>query len=192
MSTALVVMACATTKPTAEWQDVGFSGSFGNLLVIGASDRPTTRRLFEDTFVQELAAIKVNAISSYKVMSQDQVVSRETVEAAIAGLEVDSVLVTRLLGVEEGVRYHPPTYYSHYRAYPSYYRHALDYTSPGYYTNYKILKIETNLYDIATQKLVWSMQSENIDPSTAQKIIEEQISLTIKALSGRGLISVKP
>jgi len=189
--TALVISACAT-KPIAEWQDEGFSGPINNVLIIGVSDQETSRRLFEDTFVKELAAHKVKAISSYRLMPIDQVVSRETVEAAIKGQIVDLVLVTRLLGVEEVEAYHPPSYYPYNRSYSSYYSHARQYSSPGYYESYKVLTLESNLYDTTTQQLVWSMQSENFDPSTPAKVIEQQIGLTIKILSERGLVPAKP
>ncbi len=63
---------------------------------------------------------------------------------------------------------------------------------PGYYESYKVLTLESNLYDTTTQQLVWSMQSENFDPSTPAKVIEQQIGLTIKILSERGLVQAKP
>lgn len=189
--TALVLSACAT-RPIAEWQDESFSGPINNLLIIGASDQQTNRRLFEDTFVKELAARKVKAISSYRLMPIDQAVSRESVEAAIEGKTVDLVLVTRLLGVEEVQAYHPPSYYPYNRSYSSYYSHSMQYSSPAYYENYKVLTLESNLYDTTSQQLVWSMQSENFDPSTPAKVIEQQIGLTIKTLGERGLIPAKP
>lgn len=189
--TALILSACAT-RPIAEWQDESFSGPIDNLLIIGASDQQTNRRLFEDTFVSELAARKVKAISSYRLMPIDKVVSRETVEAAIEGKTVDLVLVTRLLGVEEIQASRPPSYYPYNRSYSSYYSHAMQYSGSAYYESYKVLTLETNLYDTASQQLVWSMQSENFDPSTPARVIEQQIGLTIKTLSERGLISAKP
>jgi len=189
--TAVAISACAT-RPIAEWQDDSFSGPIDNVLIIGATDQQTSRRLFEDSFVKEFTARKVKAISSYRLMPIDQVVSRETVEAAIEGQTVDLVLVTRLLGVEEVQAYRPPSYYSYNSSYSSYYSHAMQYSGPGYYESYQVLTLESNLYDTATQQLVWSMQSENFDPSTPAKVIEQQIGLTIKTLSERGLISAKP
>lgn len=189
--TALVLSTCAS-RPIAQWQDDSFSGPIDNILIIGASDQQTNRRLFEDTFVRELTARKVKAISSYRLMPIDQAVSRESIEAAIKGQTVDLVLVTRLLGVEEVQIYHEPSYYTYNGSYASYYSHAMQYSGPGYYESYKVLTLETNLYHTATQQLVWSMQSENFDPSTPARVIEQQIGLTIKTLGKRGLITAKP
>ena len=189
--TAVAISACAT-MPIAEWQDESFSGPIDNVLIIGVSDQQTSRRLFEDTFLKELAARKVKAISSYKLMPIDQVVSRETVEAAIEGQTVDLVLVTRLLGVEEVQVYHPPSYYPYNSSYSSYYSHGMQYSGRSYFESYTVLTLESNLYDTATQQLVWSMRSENFDASTPANVIEQQIGLTIKRLSKSGLVPAKP
>ncbi len=189
--TTLAISACAT-NPTAEWQDESFSGPINNLLIIGASDQQTNRRLYEDAFVNELAAYQVTAISSYEIMPADQDISRETVTTAIKGKSVEQILVTRLVGVEEVEAYHPPSYYPYSRSYSSYYSHAMRYSGPGYYESYQILTLETTVYDTATQQLVWSMQSESFAPSSPAKVIEQQINLTIKTLSKRGLIPAKP
>jgi hypothetical protein len=183
-----IISACAS-NPIAEWQDEHFIGPVDNILIIGASEQPAVRRLFEDSFVRELAAIGIIAKPSYNVMPPDQAISRESVEAALADQAMDAVLVSRLLGVDEVQTYNPPSYYPYHRSYHSYYGHAMDYSSPGYYGKYKLLTLETNLYDTATEKLVWSMQSESIDPSTPKDVIEEQIHLTIKTLGERGLIA---
>ncbi len=188
----LIVSACASTKPVMEWRDEGFSGQLNHILVIAAADQVTQRHAIEDDYVEALTAVPVTAIPSYTLMDSDLALSRETVEAAIEGQGFDGVLVTRLLGVEEVEEYQPPVHYDHYRSYHRYYQRSLDYSSPGYYRNYKILKLETNLYDTATQELIWSMQSETIDPSAPQDVIEAQIILTIGRLTQGGLIAAKP
>ncbi len=188
----LIVGACASTKPIMEWRDEGFSGQLNHILVIAASDQVTQRRAIEDDYVKALTAVPVTAVPSYTLMDSDLALSRETVEVAIAGQGFDAVLVTRLLGVEEVEEYQPPVTYDHYRSYHRYYQRSLDYSSPGYYRKYKILKLETNLYDTATQELIWSMQSETIDPSAPQDVIEAQIVLTIERLTQGGLIAAEP
>jgi predicted GNAT family acetyltransferase len=175
-----------------EWRDEGFSGQLNHILVIAAADQVTQRHAIEDDYVKALTAVPVTAVPSYTLMDSDIALSRETVEAAIEGQGFDGVLVTRLLGVEEVEEYQPPVNYDHYRSYHRYYQRSLDYSSPGYYRKYKILKLETNLYDTATQELIWSMQSETIDPSAPQDVIEAQIKLTIDRLTQGGLIAAKP
>ena len=189
--TALMLSTCATKRPVMEWQDEGFSGPLDNILIIAAIERSTQRRIYEDEFVEALAAMKVEATPSYTLMTSSLTISRETVAAAIKGKNIDAVLVTRLLGVKEEEVYHPPSYYDHHRNYHRYYTHGLENDNRAYYRRFKVLTLETNIYDTATKELVWSMQSESIDPSTPRGIIEEQITLTIQTLQARGLIVAK-
>lgn len=189
--TALVLGACATKRPVMEWRDEGYSTALNNILVIAAIERSTRRRVYEDEFVEALEAFKVKATPSYELMTSSMTVSRETVEAAIKGQNIDAVLVTRLLGVKEEEIYRPPTYYDHHGSYHRYYTHALQSDNRAYYRRFKVLTLETNIYDAATQELVWSMQSESLEPSTPRNLIEEQIALTIRTLQARGLIVAK-
>lgn len=184
---ALAITACAT-QPIAEWRDPGYSGPVDNLLIVGVSDQITVRRSFEDRFVAALASKNVNATASYTLMPTGQAVSRATVEAAIAGRSIDAILVTRLLGVEEVDIYRPPPYFPYYSSYDLYYSRAMDLAGPGYYERYKVLKLETNLYDSASAQLIWSMQSQTFDSSTPDEVIREQIRLTIDTLVRQGLI----
>ena len=125
-------------------------------------------------------------------MTTGTAVTRQSVEEAIRGQNIDAVLVTRLLGVEDVESYRPPIHYDHHRGYFRYYEHSLSEANPGYYRKYKVLTLESNVYDTASRRLIWSMQSQNIDPSTPREVIEEQILLTINTLSVRGLVPASP
>jgi hypothetical protein len=185
---ALLLGACATTRPVHEWRSEGYSGTIDNILVIAAIERSTQRRVYEDLFADTLAIRGVTVTPSYALMTSSTEISRDTVEDAIRGRDIDAVLVTRLLGIEEVETYHPPTTRVYYGSYDSYYQHALTEVSPGYYRRYKVLTLETALYDSASGELVWSMQSEAIEPSTPRPVIEDQINLTIERLAAQGLL----
>jgi len=51
-----------------------------------------------------------------------------------------------------------------------------------------MLTLETNLYDTASRQLIWSMQSESLDSSTPQEVIDEQIVLSVERLVAKGLL----
>ena len=109
---------------------------------------------------------------------------------------MDSVLVTRVIGVEEIDTYTPPTYeyklttFDHrYRDYYSYFDYAVEVATPGYWDKYEVFKLESNLYDSATQQLIWSIQSESFDPRSAAQLIDRQVAVAIRSLRNTGLIS---
>jgi len=198
----VILMACAI-KPLAEWRDSEFKGRVDNILVIGVSDQAVVRRLFEDTFVKELAVLGVSAKSSYRVLTDEQISSKDALDAAIKAQSMDAVLVTRIVGVEEIETYTPPTYtytpptYTykpsafdrHYRDYHSYFNHAVRVATPGYWDKYEVLKLESNLYDSTSQRLIWSILSESFDPRSAKQMIDDQITIALKSLRKTGLIS---
>ena len=189
------LLAACAIKPLAEWRDSNFSGTVDNILIIGVSDQPVVRRLFEDTFVKELEALGVSAKSSYQVLTDEQISSKDALDTAIRAQSMDAVLVTRVIGVEEINTYTPPTYtYTpstfdrHYRDYHSYFNHAVQVATPGYWDKYEVLKLESNLYNSASQQLIWSIQSESFDPRSATQLIDDQITAAITSLRNTGLI----
>ena len=186
---ALTLVACTTTQKTSEWRDPAYAGQkFNNVLVIGVAKEATVRRMFESNLVDGLTEKQLAAAPSYSIMDHQEKISEETVEAAIIGKHFDAVLVTHLVGVEQKEVYRPPTYsagigyYGYYSA-----AHARVY-EPGYYDRYKVVKLETTLYDVKTKKPVWSMQSDTIDPQADEKLIKAVIDAVIKALSEQALI----
>jgi hypothetical protein len=185
---AILLAGCASTRSIVEWQDEAYSAKLDNILVIAALEDQTKRRAVEDAYVDGFVGVAVDAIPGYTLIANEAILSRETVEAAIAGQNFDAVLVTRLVGVEDVEQYQPPSRVGHYQSYHSYYAHARSFSGPGYNIKYKVLTLETNLYDTATQQLIWSMQSESIDPSAPQEVIDEQIKLTVERLVARGLV----
>ena len=192
LSAAMVLAGCSSARSLMEWQDEGYTAQLDNILVIAAVEEQTQQRAVEDAYVKQFAEIAVNAVPGYTLLADGSVLSRATIEAAIVGQDIDAVLVTRLAGVEEVEEYQPPSSIEYNRSYHRYYAHARAFSSPGYYIKYKVLTLETNVYDTASQQLVWSMQSESLDSSAPQEVIDEQIALTVKRLAARGLLPATP
>lgn len=192
------LLAACAVKPLVEWRNSDFTGTVDNILIIAVSDQPAVRRLFEDTFVKELAELGVSAKPSYQLLTDEQIASKDALEAAIRTRSMDAVLVASVIGVEEISTYTPPTYtytYTpsnfdpHYRDYHSYFNHAVRVATPGYWDKYEVLKLESNLYDSASQQLIWSVQSESFDPRSATQLIDDQITVAIRSLRNTGLIA---
>ena len=188
------LLAACAIKPLAEWRDSSYAGTVDNILIIGVADRPAVRRMFEG----------VSAKPSYKILTDEQISSKNALDAAISAQSMDAVLVTRVIGVDEIETYTPPTYtytpstydpyYAptkldpYYRDYHSYFSHAVRVATPGYWDKYEVVKLESNLYDSASQQLIWSIQSESFDPRSATQLIDDQIAVAIRSLRKTGLI----
>ena len=94
MVSSILVAGCASTRSVMEWQDEAWSGKLDNILVIAAAEDNARRRSIEDAYVEEFAAQSVGATPGYTLISNTSELSREIVEAAIAGQNLDAVLVT--------------------------------------------------------------------------------------------------
>jgi hypothetical protein len=192
IAVAAMITACTTAKPIAEWRDKGYSGgSFDNILIVGISDQVTLRRAFENAFVDRLADEAIAATAGFAVMPDQARPTEDNIKAVIKDMRFDAVLITHLVGVDEKAVYHAPTYRPApaYDRFYGYYGHVGGYVyEPGYYRRYTSVKLETNLYDAQTEALVWSMQSETIDPGSEQKLIDAKIRIVVKRLKAQGLL----
>lgn len=180
-----VLTACTTAKPTLEWRDQSFAGGpFDNILIVGISNQETVRRTFENTFVDRLQEDKIKATASFALMPAETRPSEKNIKAVISDIKFDSVLVTHMVGVKEKEVYHPAVYRNDtYRGFYDYYGYVGAYVyEPGYYTRHELVKLETNLYDTKTEQLVWSMQSESMDPNSEKSLIDAKIRLVINKL----------
>ena len=101
---ALWASGCATKMIISEWTNPAYSppaSSFKRIVVIGASDRTSIRRNFEDRLTGALQAIGVNAVPSYRYIPEDGKVAESRLKEAIRSADADAVIITRLSRVEE-------------------------------------------------------------------------------------------
>jgi hypothetical protein len=149
----------------------------------------TTRRSFEDQFVAQLKEHGVNAFASYAVIPSEEKLDKETVAAKAKDLEVDAVLVTRLVDTRKEKIAAPPQYY--YGGWYNYYTRAYEVArSPAYYTEYeyKVVSLETNIYDTKSGKLIYSALSDTSVEDTVEAAIKSFIRALIESLAKNGLL----
>jgi hypothetical protein len=189
--------SCASTKITSVWMDKDKAGtSYNNFLVIGISNEDHNRRLFETHFADQLNAAGVSGTVSFTLVPDATQINRETVAAAIKGKNIDAVIVTHLVAVDEQTVYresmgYRPTY-SHYDVLYDYYPYVKgNVYQPGYYTTHEIVRLETNLYEVESEQLVWTAQSKTFAPDSADEVIADLVKLVIKDLKEKGLIKAK-
>ncbi|MES0448059.1 MAG: hypothetical protein ABUJ92_16105, partial [Desulfobacterales bacterium] len=64
-------------------------------------------------------------------------------------------------------------------------------SSAGYSSTSKTLRLETNLYDVKTEELIWSGQSKTWSRDSKYEIINDVIKVVINDLQNNKLISPK-
>jgi hypothetical protein len=160
-----------------------------NLLVIGVTYNQETRRSFEGKMVAQLKATGIEAVTSVDVLpiSEKQQLEKDRVLKVVDEFGNDAVLITHLVYTEEkevitrdfsAVRSNYGFLWSYGNAY-----------SPGYSSVNATIILITNLYDVKTQKLIWSGQSETTKPESLDQTIDDVIALVIKDLHDNQLLA---
>jgi len=53
---------------------------------------------------------------------------------------------------------------------------------PGYVEQNTVVEVETNLYSIAEDKLLWAGRSQTYDPQSAAQVIDEVVDATVSKM----------
>ena len=186
----VLLIACGGTKLTTTQVDgARREKPVSDILVIAITYEKDLRHSFEDKFVAQLKTAGIEAVSSADVIpiSEKQQLEKDAILKAVNKFENDAVIITHLVGVEEKeiVTRYPSRgrgYYGHYLwAYGNTYE-------PGYASTRITVRLATNLYDVKTEKLIWSGKSETLRPDSINQIIDDVIKAVIKDLQKNKLL----
>lgn len=178
-----------TTIPAA-WRNPEFDGEpFKKLFVIGVGRDGSYRRLYEDSMVAALEAEGVTAQASWLPFPENDKLDKVRVIQAVQQGSFEAVLITRLLSVDEEVAYvpgKPPTssdlYMSGYDQ-----AHAVN-SDPGYYATNTKYSVETAIYSVRDEMVVWLVRSETVNPDSVEEVIQSVSSSLAKRMKVDGLI----
>jgi len=177
----LIIISCSTTSTSiiGEWHPEDLKkGSIQKVLVLGifSQDKPLLRRNFEDGIVKAFKDDGVNATPSMDHMPYDETVDSTTFEKYFEDLDIDAVVVSRLLAVDQKRDYQSGYLYtipfSYYYGFYSYYYSGISYAnSSGYLSQDVVVVLETNIYGSQDKQLIWSGISETMEPDKASDVI---------------------
>ncbi|MGB8331416.1 MAG: hypothetical protein WCE62_14920 [Polyangiales bacterium] len=203
----LALSACKTTSTqiSQSYRNPGYEVTvFKKVMVVGVAQNEERRQAFENAFSAAIEKEGGTAEPSWHLLPGEKQLSEEQVHAAIDGGGFDGVLITRLLSVDKSKEYTPPKKYNNpqTRYYPAgpgwgygyggYYGfYATTYaevTEPGYFETSTSLKLETSLYSVATNELVWTTQSKTIDPESIEDAMSSMTAAVASKLKEEKLI----
>ena len=194
---ALVVglLACATTTFESTWSapDARPLQLAGKKVVgLFVNKDLASRRVAEDAMAREISAHGARGVPAYAVLGDDEIKDKETVRAKLERLGFAGAVVMRIAGKETQVEYRPPTvwagppYGAFYGGYWGYgWGQAYD---PGYLKVDKIVKVETLVYSLEQDKLVWAGVSRTVDPKQIDGFIRELAEAVAAQMEKDGLL----
>ena len=188
------------TRITGSWVNDDVRRSYNNILVSVMTEKVGVKQTVEDIMAAELRERGVNAAKSITMFppkfSESQMNDREAMLEAIRDNGHDAILTIALIDEETETRYDPGTAtyaplstYHYYSSFWGYYTHWYPMVStPGYYTQDRIYFVEINLYDARTEELVWSAQTETINPNSLERAAEKFAEVTVQEMFQQRLL----
>ncbi|MEN9570577.1 MAG: hypothetical protein RL172_1808 [Bacteroidota bacterium] len=196
--TALITSSCNSTKIAKSWRDADTQVSLDKLdkiLVVAMLRNEANRRSTEDKLVAMLKNKGVTGIPSYQYIGGTEV-KKEISEAIREQLHADGfdgAITMRLVDVDKEVNYTPgtfSTYPVYYRSFGGYMRRGWEYYStPDRYYTTKTYSVETNVFSIKKDKLIWSSLTESTDPGGVDKMTDEVSKVVYKSMLKEGFIT---
>lgn len=195
----LMVAGCTTSKITSSWKaENTVPQKYNKILVLGLireADR-TIQENMENHLVGDLQELGYNAVSSLKEYGPKAFdkMDEELALGKIKNSGVDAVITIVLLDKQKERKYIPGNMY--YSPYGYYYNRFWGYRTtlyrridePGYYVTDTKYFWESNLYDMSTQKLVYSVQTQSFDPANSESLGHEYGQMIVKDMVKNNVI----
>jgi hypothetical protein len=182
LATIFIFSSCSpSTKIEKTWTDPSFTPAsakeFNKVLVMGLLKDESTRRIAEDKMVAQFKNVK--AVQSYSYLQASDT-DRNMVEERLKKDGFDGVVVMRLANVDKSTSYVPGTTYGGWYGYR--------YASPGYYQEDKTFYVETDIYSLESNKLLWSGTTSSLNPDNVDKTLDDIIAALKEQMQKQGLL----
>jgi hypothetical protein len=150
------------------------------------------RRSAEDKLVSELDARGVTGIASYRIIPDAERSDRDKVKARLQQANAAGIVVMQVTRTSQQVSsvgpYYTPAYYGYYGGWDGWGWDMPAY-SGGYLQIDTLVYVETLVYSLRQNKLVWAGQSETINPTRVDKLVHDVAKAAARELKKAGLIT---
>lgn len=193
---SIILIACSSTKLISSWKAGEVSNQkFDKVLVVGLmgnKDR-NLRENMEKIIVQQLESKGINAGSAFAEYGPKTFEGSDepSTHEKIKNKGYDGVITIALLDKSKEKNYNPGmmgVYPNRYRFW-GYYRNIYGRIyEPGYYTVTNKFMLEANVYDLNTDKLIYSAQTRSVDPASPQSLATEFSNKIFEDMNIKGVI----
>jgi hypothetical protein len=182
--TALFASGCASTKLEQTWKAPTAPASpVKKVAVIGVDERGLMRIGFENRFVRDMKARGQTATATHELMTLPDIkADKEAAAVKLRAAGADAVLIVRLADSEtfnRSVRAGSERYVGtttgvgSYYGWYDYYTVAFTDMSTVWSSDKKTLYLDSSLYDLASEKRIWSALTETvIKDGTTDPLVE--------------------
>jgi len=198
----VLLTGCSSTKLIGSLKvGEGEPKKYQKLGVVVLSPKMYNRSVIEMAVAGKLRSKGVGAIATFDIFplagkigeikkdaGMDQDAVKKKVQQRVNDNKLDALLIITLLDKQKETQYvqgsgftlSAPVY-----GYPYYGYYGYAYStvySPGYYTTSTKYFVESNLYDVATEKLLWTGQTKTQDPESIEKEAENYADIIVSEI----------
>lgn len=204
---AVCLYSCgSSTSIEGSWknQEKLQNANYKKVFIVAMTQNMAARTLVEDELAFHARKQGVEVVKSHELFpgtfTQGNIPSKESLLGLIRDSGCDAIFTVSVLDKETESRYVPgnttysypgyyPMRYGHYGNFYGYYSTMYPITTdPGYYTTDKIYYLESNLYDAATEEILWSAQSKTYNPDNIEDFVQSYTEALIKKLEKENMI----
>lgn len=190
------------TRVTGSWTDSSAKGKMlgeQTVFITSLTRNIKVRTELENGFTNLLAQKNVKTVKGNDFFNPDfyqKIPPEKQLLSKIRNSGAGYILTISMINKESDTRYVPGNrgyspypFYRWYGGFYSYYNYwGPRFYEPGYYVTDKTYFMETNLYDINTNKLVWSAQSETVNPGSIDNFVRTYPAVLVNQLVKDGLL----
>lgn len=176
--TVLLLSGCSSTQLLQSYRAPDVNGKVSVVLIIGVTDSQAARRLFETEMAKQLSMAEKKAIPSIIVLKENKKYSKDEIIAIAHENNVDAVIVTKVLEIKEETEHRTEIqsdagqFYTGSRRQSNWYNnYAGSYTTVSRRTDkYTIANLETSLYLLDKEELLWTALTKTVILENANDI----------------------
>lgn len=161
-------------------------------MVVGIAMEPEKRDMYEDEMALALKRVGVRAVAGHSLVPAGREQDVEALRRAAREAGVQTVMLTYMRGVvEKDVQVEPSSYEVRPVAVPlgNGYRMAYSHvhTTPVHQKMVTV-RLKTDLYDVKTEKIIWSAATSTINPQSGRDVIASKCEALMKSLKKSGFV----
>ncbi len=187
-----VTLLSAAPKFTSAWRSpeagaVTFAGKKVAALVISQDD--SLRISGEEALVRELTARGLQSIAMYRIAPKEELQSADRARVWLEKANVEGLVAMRPVSSEKRTIYNPGIWVNpSYSTLWGYYGYGwTNLYIPGSVDRDTIVVVETTIYSVSRNQLMWAAVSETRNPKTLQRFVEDLVKQSVKELHKQGL-----
>jgi len=187
---AASLLSCASTSWVSTWKapDAQSLRGEGKVVTVVMTQNEAMRRSAEDSLAQEITKMGAQAIPGYTLIQNEPTETEANAKEALEKAGVGIIVTMRPTGVSQEISSSPTASATYWHGGYYGYGWGAAYGPSMEIRTDTIVHIQTLVYSMKQNKLVWSGQSKTTNPSNLDALVKEIIYAAADEMKKGGLI----